>query len=137
MNALLCIPNTLLCSPNTLLCSQYLDNCYHNHTAQQVRKMTVTTTLAASSAVGTAVTATTKAFKVLAGSVLILGLANVVRFAGLREVPALQPKFHKEVKAMSIGQCLAGCACVITVCSTTHGCKAPESSSHASCWCWM
>ena len=80
--------------------------------------MTITTTLAASSAVGAAVTATTKPkpFKGLGGSVLILGLANVVRFSGLREVPALQPELHKEVKAMSIGQwCLAGHACVIAV----------------------
>ncbi len=99
--------------------------------------MTITTTLAASSAVRVAVTATTKPkpFKGLAGSVLILGLANVVRFAGLREVPALQPELHKEVKAMSIGQwCLAGHACVIAVRITTRGCKASGSSSHASCW---
>ena len=56
-----------------------------------------------------------EAFKGLAGSVLVLGLANVVRFARLREVPILRPKLHKEVKASSIGQRLASRACVVAV----------------------
>jgi hypothetical protein len=42
-----------------------------------------------------------EAFKSLAGSVLVLGLANVVGFAGLREVPILKPKLHKEVNIRS------------------------------------
>ena len=56
-----------------------------------------------------------KAFEGLAGSVLVLGLANVVGFAGLGEVPVLWPKLHKEVKASSVGHCLAGRACVVAV----------------------
>jgi len=44
-----------------------------------------------------------KAFKGLAGSIFILSLANVVGFAGLGEVPVLQPKLRKEVEASSIG----------------------------------
>ncbi len=61
-----------------------------------------------------------KAFKGLAGSVLVLNFANVVGFFGLGEVPILRPKLHKEVKASSIGQRLAGRA----VSSQYHGCKA-------------
>jgi hypothetical protein len=44
-----------------------------------------------------------KAFKGLAGSFFVLGLANVVGFAGLGEVPVLRPELHKEVEASSIG----------------------------------
>jgi hypothetical protein len=38
-----------------------------------------------------------------------------VGFAGLREVPVLRPKLHKEVKASSVGNHLAGRACVVAV----------------------
>jgi hypothetical protein len=72
-----------------------------------------------------------EAFKGLAGSVFVLSLANVIQFARLGEVPVLRPELHKEVEASSIGQCLAGHACVIAVprlqdlrdCLAHPGCK--------------
>ena len=55
-----------------------------------------------------------KAFKGLAGSVLVLciGLANVVGFAGLREVPLLRPELHKDPQRLMVRQL----PCVIPSC---------------------
>jgi hypothetical protein len=62
-----------------------------------------------------------KAFKGLAGSVLILGLANVVGFAGLREkYPYCGPNFTRKSRHRALGNALPAAPAL----SQYHGCKA-------------